>query len=71
MAILCVPAGAAQQVADRLVAAGIKGILNFAPQTLNVPEDVSLASVDLALRLEQLAFHICANLLAAERHGQQ
>jgi hypothetical protein len=36
-----------------------------------VPEDVSLASVDLALRLEQLAFHICANLLAAERHGQQ
>jgi redox-sensing transcriptional repressor len=71
MAILCVPADAAQQVADRLVAAGIKGILNFAPQTLNVPEDVSLASVDLALRLEQLAFHICANQLAAERQGQQ
>ena len=69
MAILCVPADAAQGLADRLVAGGIKGILSFAPQTLNVPEQVSLASVDLALRLEQLAFHISANQLEEEKAG--
>lgn len=67
MAILCVPADAAQALADRLVAAGIKGILNFAPRTLTVPETVSLASVDLAQRLEQLAFHICANQVLHEK----
>jgi redox-sensing transcriptional repressor len=67
MAILCVPADAAQVLADRLVAAGVKGILNFAPRTLTVPETVSLASVDLAQRLEQLAFHICANQVLQEK----
>jgi redox-sensing transcriptional repressor len=41
-----------------LVAAGIKGILNFAPASLNVPEKVGVASVDLAVHLEQLAFRV-------------
>ncbi len=63
MAILCVPAPAAQELADRLVAAGIKGILNFAPVTLTIPDHVSVGSVDLAQRLEQLAFHISAKQL--------
>src|SRR5688572_26151792 len=64
MAIISVPAEEAQQVADVLVAAGIKGILNFAPASLNVPESVPMASVDLAVHLEQLAFRISANQLA-------
>ncbi len=68
MAILCVPPAAAQELADRLVAAGIKGILNFAPVTLTIPDHVSVGSVDLAQRLEQLAFHISAKqLLDGER----
>jgi len=56
LAIMSVPAEAAQRVADRLVAAGIRGILNFAPVNVNVPEDVSVQSVDLAVQLEQLSF---------------
>ncbi len=57
-AILAVPAEAAQAVADQLAAAGIMGILNFAPIALNVPRDVVVQSVDLALQLEQLSFRM-------------
>ncbi|MBI2805578.1 MAG: redox-sensing transcriptional repressor Rex [Planctomycetes bacterium] len=56
LAVVAVPAAEAQQVADALVAAGIKGILNFAPTLLRVPTHVSLIAVDLAVQLEQLAF---------------
>jgi redox-sensing transcriptional repressor len=56
LGILTVPAEAAQFAADRLVAAGIRGILNFAPVVLRVPPPVSLVAVDLAAQLEQLAF---------------
>lgn len=65
--ILAVPADVAQQVADAMVAAGIKGILNFAPASLNVPANVSLATVDVAVHLEQLAFRISANQVATEK----
>jgi redox-sensing transcriptional repressor len=58
LAILAVPAEAAQGVADQLVEAGIHGILNFAPVTLDVPDHVSVNAVDLAAQLEQLAFAI-------------
>jgi redox-sensing transcriptional repressor len=58
MAIIAVPADAAQSVADRLVAAGVKGILNFAPVSLVVPDEVSLVSVDLAIQLESLSFQV-------------
>ena len=61
MAILSVPAAEAQAVADRLAEAGIKGILNFAPTSLTVRDGVAVASVDMAVRLEQLAFRISAN----------
>lgn len=61
IAILCVPAEVAQKVADQVIAVGIKGILNFAPATLSVPEGVSLIAVDLALHFEQLAFWISAS----------
>lgn len=67
LAILAVPAETAQQVADDVVAAGIKGILNFAPASLIVPTDVALASVDLAVHLEQLAFRISASQVSADK----
>ena len=43
-------------MADALVAAGIRGLLNFAPVMLRVPVEVRLVSVDLTVQLEQLAF---------------
>jgi redox-sensing transcriptional repressor len=56
LAMVSVPASAAQEVSNRLVAAGIRGIYNFAPVLLNLPEDVGYVSIDLAVELEQLAF---------------
>jgi redox-sensing transcriptional repressor len=58
LGIIAVPAIAAQQVANALVAAGIEGILNFAPVTLNLPSQISRVGVDLAIQLEQLAFAV-------------
>jgi redox-sensing transcriptional repressor len=58
LAMIAVPAAAAQAVADQLVAAGVRGILNFAPVALNVPDSVAVSSVDLAVRLEQLSFQV-------------
>lgn len=66
MAILAVPAEVAQAVVDDLVALGIKGLLNFAPASINVPDGVSLDSVDLAVHFEQLAFRISAGLVAEQ-----
>ena len=56
--ILAVPATAAQSVADAMVAAGIRGILNFAPTVLRIEGGVSVSSVDLAVHLEQLSFQV-------------
>lgn len=58
LAILAVPADAAQDVADKVVAAGVRGVLNFAPCSLTVPPDVALNSVDVAVALEQLSFQV-------------
>jgi redox-sensing transcriptional repressor len=58
LAILCVPADAAQRVADMLVACGIRGILNFAPIPLIVPPEVNLVGVDLSIQLENLAYKV-------------
>ena len=58
LAILSVPSSAASQVAEKLVEAGIQGILNFAPVTINLPKSVSVVGVDLAMELEQLAFAV-------------
>jgi len=62
LAILAVPAKAAQEVTDRLIKAGIAGILNFAPVTLSVPDSVAIAEVDLAIQLEQLSFAVAKQL---------
>jgi len=58
LAVMAVPAVSAQTVADRLVQAGIDGLLNFAPVTLSLPSTVSLVGVDLAIELEQLSFAV-------------
>jgi redox-sensing transcriptional repressor len=58
LAIVAVPADHAQDVADQLVAAGLRGILNFAPVSITVPSDVALTAVDLAVQLEQLSFQV-------------
>jgi len=58
LAMLAVPSEAAQPVVDRLVAAGIEGIMNFAPVTVSVPEGVRKVGVDLAIELEQLSYAV-------------
>jgi redox-sensing transcriptional repressor len=58
LAVLCVPAEAAQGVADLAVSCGVRGLLNFAPAPLAVPPGVSLLNVDLSLQLEQLAYQV-------------
>ncbi len=60
MGIMAVPAEVAQQVAEEMVAAGVVGILNFAPASLAVPQDVPVLPVELSVHLEQLAFQIRA-----------
>ena len=58
LAILCVPAEHAQQVANVLVQSGIQGILNFSPVVLQVPSHVTVNNVDLALELENLNYFV-------------
>lgn len=57
IAVLAVPASAAQGVCDQVVAAGVTSILNFAPVVLSVPPHVDLRKVDLAAELQILSFH--------------
>ena len=58
LAILCVPVEFAQAVVNRLVAAGIQGVLNFSPIVLEVTPAVTVNNVDLALELEHLSYFI-------------
>jgi redox-sensing transcriptional repressor len=55
--VIATPAGAAQAVCDRLVAAGVTSILNFAPTVLQVADGIGMRKVDLAVELQILAFH--------------
>ena len=55
--VVATPPAAAQDAADRLVAAGITSILNFAPAIISVPAEASLRKVDLALELQILSFY--------------
>jgi redox-sensing transcriptional repressor len=57
IAVLTTPATVAQDVCDRLVAAGVTSILNFAPVVLSVPHHVDVRKVDLAAELQILSFH--------------
>lgn len=56
IAIITVPERSAQHVADLLVEAGIKSILNFAPLPLNVPDHIIVEQVDITMKLEKLAY---------------
>ena len=56
--VIAVPARSAQAVADRLVAAGVRGILNFAHRRIAVPPNTALRTVNLSIELESLAFSI-------------
>ena len=58
LGLLCVPADAAQRVAELMVASGITGILNFAPVPLSVPPGVHVVAVDLSVQLENLAYKV-------------
>jgi redox-sensing transcriptional repressor len=58
IAMLCVPASAAQEVTNQLVEAGIKAILNYAPISLNVPEGVHVQYIDPAVGLQRMAYYL-------------
>ena len=58
LGIMAVPPDSAQEVANQLVEAGLRGLLNFAPVSIHVPTDVALNAVDLAVQLEQLSFQV-------------
>ena len=58
IAVLAVPGDACQAVADRLVSAGIRGILNFVPRRLTLPEHVKVHYVDLSIEMETLSYYL-------------
>ena len=60
--VIAVPAQFAQQVADKLVKANIKGIWNFAPVKMRVPEDVKIVNEDLSVGLSRLSYYITGKL---------
>jgi redox-sensing transcriptional repressor len=61
IAIVAVPAEAAQAVTDRLVRSGVRAILNFAPVRLRVPESVALRNVDMVVEMEGLTFALSSS----------
>lgn len=61
IAILTVPVNAAQEVTDKLINCGIKGILNFTPTSISTPEDVSVEDVDFVISLKSLTFEIASS----------
>ena len=67
--IIATPAAAAQEVADRLVEAGVSSILNFAPTVVSAPSGVSLRKVDLAIELQILSFYQQRRETAPARDG--
>jgi len=67
IAIVAVPADAAQGVVDRIVKSGVRAILNFAPIRLRVPTSVTLRNVDVTLELEGLSFALAARGVSAGR----
>lgn len=72
MVVLALPAAVAQSICDRVVAAGVRSILSFAPVALTAPEHVNLRKVDMATELQILAYHaqrMQEPLLEQERPG--
>ena len=67
--VIATPLKAAQEVAEALVAAGVRGILNFAPRKLFVPEGVALRTVDMTVELESLSFALRQARAPRRRRG--
>ncbi len=68
---ITVPAPAAQGICDRLVAAGVTSILNFAPVVLSVPDGVDVRKVDLSIELQILAFHAQRRSIVQVLHDER
>ena len=58
IAMIAVPAENAQQVADTLIAAGVRAILNYAPINLNVPDNVHVQYIDPVLHLQRMTYYL-------------
>ena len=58
IAVLAVPASAAQEIADQLVKAGVKAILNYAPISINVPKDVRVQYIDPVTHLQRMTYYL-------------
>jgi len=69
--MIATPAAVAQEVADRLVSAGVRSILNFAPAVLTVPNGVSIRKVDLAIELQILSFYQLRRGVAPDRQSAE
>jgi redox-sensing transcriptional repressor len=61
LGIIAVPASAAQETADMLVAIGVKGILNFAPVRISVPKKVKVVTIDIAIELARLPYYMASS----------
>jgi redox-sensing transcriptional repressor len=69
--VIATPAEVAQRVCDRLTAAGVRSILNFAPVTLTIPAGVDVRHVDLSVELQVLAFLGAQRAVAGARAGEE
>lgn len=69
MGVIATPAGAAQTVADKLIEGGVKGILNFAPVRILIPEGVKLRNVDLSIELGALSYFLGNTGVSGEAKG--
>lgn len=58
IAILTVPAASAQEIADQMIACGVKAIMNYAPTTLKVPKGIRLTNIDPVLSLQTITFYL-------------
>ena len=71
MGVIATPMRAAQDVADALVAAGVRGILNFAPRKLRVPPQVTLRTVDMTMEFESLSFSLSQSRPSRRRRSAE
>lgn len=69
-AIIAVPGFSAQNVCDQLIRCGIKGILNFAPVNLKVPDDVYVSNVSLSGEIQQVIYHAANRIKLSEKKKQ-
>jgi redox-sensing transcriptional repressor len=69
--VIATPAHAAQDVCDRMIEAGVRSVLNFAPVLLSVPDGVDVRKVDLSSELQILAYHEQRKLAAGDSAAEE